>query len=240
MYEYEIFKEKLSAMLNAAGMPEYLTCGEKLYTVVSRLEECGKKFNLTAITEPDEVMKKHLLDCLFMAKTVEKLNAKTLIDIGSGAGFPSLPVSSALKDLSVTALDSTQKKVDYMNETAAIAGIGNFHAVGSRAEEFVSTCRETYDIACARAVASLPVLCELCIPYVKVGGYFVAMKGSAAEDEMREAARGVAKLGCDNGTLIPYSIPFAEDKRFLIIYRKNSPTPEQYPRNFSQISKKPL
>ncbi|MDD6095375.1 MAG: 16S rRNA (guanine(527)-N(7))-methyltransferase RsmG [Clostridia bacterium] len=240
MYSKEQFTEKLLRELSSAGLEAFSHSAEKLYTVVSRLDEFGKKFNLTAITDPDQVIKKHLIDCLFAAKQIPLPEGKTLIDIGAGAGFPSLPVSAALPSLHVTALDSTAKKVNYMNDTAKAAGITNFTAVCARAEEYALPYRETFDFATARAVASLPVLCELCIPYVKIGGKFIAMKGAAAEEETEEAKNAAKKLGCAPAEILPYSLPGMEDKRFLIIYTKISPTPEAFPRNFSQISKKPL
>lgn len=240
MYSKEEFINKLNEALFLAGLSEFSHAGEKLYTVSARLEEFGKKFNLTAMTDPDEVIAKHLTDCLFLAAAIDSLKGKKLIDIGSGAGFPSLPTAAVCPDLFVTAVDSTAKKVNYMNETAKCAGIENFTAYCKRAEEFAAEKRESFDFATARAVAALPVLCELCIPYVRVGGKFIAMKGAAAEDEMAQAAEAAKKLGCDEGRLIPYSLPNMEDKRFLIIYTKKSPTPTAFPRNYSQISKKPL
>lgn len=234
------FINKLTALLSDAGLERYAPSGERLFTIASRLDEFGKKFNLTAITDPDEVMKKHLIDSLFSADAMEKLGVSSVIDIGSGAGFPSLPAAAALPGVSVTALDSTAKKVNYMTETAACAGIGNFSAVTARAEEYVSSRRESFDCATARAVAALPVLCELCLPYVRVGGYFIAMKGAAAKEEADAAKSAAAKLGAAPAEIREYSLPSMEDKRFLIIYRKISPTPKEFPRNFSQISKKPL
>ncbi len=239
-YTKEQFRERLLSELDSAGLERFAPSADKLYTVVSRLDEFGKKFNLTAITDPEEVLKKHVIDCLFAARGISDLGASSIIDVGAGAGFPSLPAAAALPELSVTALDSTAKKVNYMNDTASAAGIGNFRAVTGRAEEYAADVRESFDAATARAVAALPVLCELCIPYVKVGGYFIAMKGAAANEEIKAAEGAAKKLGCDGAEIIPYSLPGMDDKRFLVIYRKLSSTPEEFPRNFSRISKKPL
>lgn len=240
IYSKEEFSKKLNKELKSAGLEEFSECADKLYTVVSRLDEFGKKFNLTAITDPDEVMKKHLIDCLFAAKAVKEAGGKKIIDIGSGAGFPSLPIAAALPDISVTALDSTAKKVGYMNDTASAAGMNNFRAEAGRAEEYVRGVRESFDTVTARAVASLPVLCELCIPYIKVGGKFIAMKGAAAEEEVSAAKSAAGKLGCSAAEILPYFLPGMDDKRYLVLFEKIAPTPEQFPRNFSQISKKPL
>lgn len=242
MYSKEEFFEKLKSAAADAGL-DGLTAGseEKLYTICLRLDECSKQFNLTAITEPDEVMKKHIIDCLFFADEIRKLGAGSLIDVGSGAGFPSLPTAAALPALSVCALDSTAKKTVYMSDTAAIAGIDNFYSVAARAEDAGrGTMRESFDAAGARAVARLSVLMEICTPFVKVGGFFVAMKGAAAMEEAHEAEHAAKTLGCTLCDCRQYNIPGLSDKRFLLIYQKNSAAKSEYPRNYSQITKKPL
>lgn len=243
MFEKEVFNKKLAEY--GKGLPEkYLTgkAAERLYIVCQQLEEKSKLFNLTAITDPDEVLKKHIADCLFLADNIEGLGrGGKILDVGSGAGFPSLPTAAVLDDFSVTALDSTAKKIGYIKATAELMGVTDFNAVASRAEEAAGgAMRESYDFVTARAVARLSVLCELCIPFVKVGGYFVSMKGAAAEEEVKEAENAVKKLGCQFVKMIPYTIADLPDKRFLVIYKKISATNKQYPRNYSQISKKPL
>ena len=243
MFEKELFYKKLKEY--GGSLPEkYLSgvCADRLYTVCSELEEKSKLFNLTAITDPHEVVKKHIIDCLYLAECIEGLGVEgKILDVGSGAGFPSLPTAAVLDSFSVTALDSTAKKIGYIKATANLMGVSGFDAVASRAEEAASgKMRESYDFVTARAVARLSVLCELCIPFVKVGGYFVSMKGAAAEEEVAEAANAAKKLGCEFVRMIPYTIADLPDKRFLVIYKKISATNKQYPRNFSQISKKPL
>jgi len=244
MFDINTFSNKLKQY--SEGISEkYLSENtiKKLYTVCSELEEKSKLFNLTAITDPDEVLKKHIVDCLFLAAEIEnwdKGNGR-ILDVGSGAGFPSLPVAAALEDYRVTALDSTAKKIGYIKNTAEIMGVTDFDAVASRAEDAAkSDMREAYDIVTARAVARLSVLAELCIPFIKVGGYFISMKGAAAEEEVKEAENAIKKLGCKFCKIVPYTISDLPDKRFLVIYKKISSTPAIYPRNFSQISKKPL
>lgn len=244
IYTKEEFTSHLSALCEKAGL-DFFDCDTygKLYTVCEQLECKSKQFNLTAITDPEEVMRKHIVDCLFAAKTVKNF-AKAgdkLLDVGSGAGFPSLPIAASISEISVTAMDATAKKTVYMNDTAALAGIENFNAVNSRAEEAArSGMGEGFDIVSARAVARLNVLMELCVPFLKVGGYFISMKGAAAEEEMAEAQSAAKKLGCTFVEKIPYTLPDLTDARFLLVYRKDSKTPALYPRNFSQISKKPL
>lgn len=240
-YTFEEFKEKLRSFCWSVSEDE----ARMLHTITVRLDECSKKFNLTAIKEPEEVLKKHIIDSLHLSRALcsYPLYEKELLDVGSGAGFPSLPVAALLSETNITAMDATAKKVEYMNETAKIAGMENFRAVCARAEEAGSPSgvfREKFDFVTARAVASLNVLFELCVPMLKVGGYFIAMKGSAAEEEMAEAEAARKKLSCTLCEIIPYSLPITDDKRFLLVYRKDSATPSVYPRNFSQISKKPL
>jgi len=244
IYTKEEFKERLSVLSKKADLADLCSpAGDKLYTICEQLDLRSKQFNLTAITEPEEVLKKHIIDCVFTAKAVEELSGEgsELLDVGSGAGFPSLPIAAALPTLFVTAMDATAKKCVYMNETAALAGLENFKAVNKRAEEAAREgMAEAFDIVSARAVARLNVLMELCVPFLKIGGYFVAMKGAAAEEEMKEAESAAKRLGASLAEKIPYTLPDLSDARFLLIYRKDSKTPATYPRNFSQISKKPL
>ena len=218
---------------------------EKLAVIVDTLLADNAKFNLTAITDPDEIASKHILDSLICANAVrEKLDSpgKTLLDVGSGAGFPSLPIAAALPELSVTALDSTSKKCVHMNSSAAEAGISNFVAVTARAEILArnSDYREHYDFVTARAVANLPVLSELCLPFVKPGGYFIAMKGASCRDEAAAASNAIRILGGEIEDFREYRVPGDENPRYLLLIRKNSATPAGYPRHYAQIAKKPL
>ena len=245
VYTYDVFKEEL--IKNSSGLDEKYTTDDvvkKLHIICSELDRCSKMFNLTAICEPDEVLKKHIIDCLFLAAEIDKLAGDgefKVLDVGSGAGFPSLPLAAAVERASVTALDSTAKKIGYIKATSELMEVSGFDAVASRAEEAArSEMRENYDFVCARAVARLSVLMELCVPFLKVGGYFVSMKGAAADEEIAEAKNAANKLGCEFIASVPYSISDLPDKRFLVIYKKNSKTIDMYPRNYSQISKKPL
>lgn len=217
----------------------------RLSAIVDCLMETNKKFNLTAITDPEGIVAKHILDSLIAAEavagTVGTARAR-LIDVGSGAGFPGMPIAAACPRVTVTALDSTAKKCAYMNETAATAGIVNFTALTGRAEEVarLKNQREFYDLATARAVAALPVLCELCLPFLRVGGTFFALKGVNAPNEIAEAATAMAKLGGKLENSSEYHVPGDEAPRYLLTIRKISSTPDAFPRHYSQISKKPL
>ncbi|MBQ3528207.1 MAG: 16S rRNA (guanine(527)-N(7))-methyltransferase RsmG [Clostridia bacterium] len=244
IYTKEEFTTRFSLLCEKADLSELgLPAKDKLYTICEQLDLRSKQFNLTAITEPEEVLKKHIMDCLFTAQCIDGIatDGMRLLDVGSGAGFPSLPIAAALPNINVSAMDSTAKKTVYMNETAALAKIENFKAHPARAEEAArGEMRGAFDICTARAVARLNVLMELCAPFLKIGGHFVSMKGAAAEEEMKEAESAAKKLGLTFVEKCRYFIPEMDDARFLLIYRKDSKTPESYPRNFSQISKKPL
>ncbi len=212
-----------------------------LYIHLTELSEKGKLFNLTAITDRSEAVRRHAADSLHAAKVISDLargEDKTLVDVGSGGGFPALPIAIALPNISVTALDATAKKCAFIGETASLCGV-NIATVPERAEEAAASYRETFDFATARAVARLNVLLELCAPFVAVGGYFVAMKGAAADEEAEEARRAAATLGLSLEREEQYEIEGSGEGKILI-YKKVSPTPEKYPRRYAQIKKKPL
>ena len=202
--------------------------------------------NLTSITDTDEIILKHYVDSLTVAAHIPE-NA-TVIDVGCGGGFPSLPLAIARPDIRITSIDSTAKKIDYISETARILGISNICPVSCRAEDLASNAeyREKFDVAIGRAVARLNVLSELCVPFIKEGGVFIAMKSSKAPEELSEARAGILKLGGSTPRL--YQVDLASsaqdaaknEERYLIISEKIGKTPKNYPRNYSQIKKKPL
>ncbi len=217
-----------------------------LAVVAECLIKGNAKFNLTAITDPDAIVEKHLIDSLTAADKIAEMADSaplSLLDVGSGAGFPSLPIAAALPHLSVTALDSTAKKCVYMNETAAAAKIANFKAVSGRAEELAARgapMRASFDFVTARAVANLPVLCELCLPFLKTGGIFLALKGENAAAEIHAAAGALKKLGASLLAQEEYRIPSDSAPRYLVTIAKTGATPPAYPRPYTQISKKTL
>lgn len=198
------------------------------------LIEKNKVMNLTAITEPQAVAKLHFADCLALLNLVDFRN-KAVIDVGCGAGFPGVPLKLGEPTLRLTLLDSLQKRVNWLRETTELLGI-EAECVAARAEEYGH--REQFDIATSRAVARLNVLCELCLPFVKVGGCFVAMKAAAADEELREAERAIRLLGGKVEKIAPYEIDGAQ--RYAIVIRKTKPTPPQYPRRFAKIKQAPL
>ena len=243
MTDFSIFSEKLTYSFEKNGLNRFSDTEivKKLYRLTERMLEVNSYLNLTAITDLDGIIMKHYADSLTVAKYIPE--GASVIDIGCGAGFPTLPLAIARPDLKITALDSTAKRITYISETAEMLDLSGINAVSARAEEYVSgkNKRETYDIACARAVARLNVLCELCLPDVKVGGKFVAMKANATE-ELSESANAIKKLGgklifADDFSLISDT---ASDPRCIVGIEKISETPKNYPRNNSQIKKKPL
>lgn len=192
--------------------------------------------NLTAITEDTRVAKLHLLDSLTVLSQLD-LTGKKLIDVGCGAGFPGVPLAIACPQAEITLLDSLGKRVAWLQEILPQLGV-NARCVTARAEEAVAQCRETYDYAVSRAVARLNILLELLAPYVKVGGAVVAMKGSAAREELAECDAAMKKLGLKLESLTEYPVDGASHG--VIILRKVSPTPKAYPRRYAKIKQSPL
>ena len=213
---------------------------KKLYDFSNLLVETNKTFNLTAITDEKEIILKHFVDCAAALKYIPQ--GSTLVDVGCGAGFPSLPIAILRDDVRVTALDSTAKKINFINSAAEKLLITNILAVAGRAEDFAKSNRESFDVSISRAVARLNILDELCLPLTKIGGRFIAMKSSKGEEEYADALQGISKLG---GALIEKEkIALLFDDlsvdREIFVFSKANKTPSIYPRNYSQIAKKPL
>ena len=192
--------------------------------------------NLTAITEPAQVAKLHLLDSLSVLSALD-LRGKKLIDVGCGAGFPGVPLAIACPEAQVTLLDSLGKRITWLKEILPQLGI-QAECVTARAEEAVVSCRESYDIATSRAVARLNILLELLAPYVKVGGAVVALKGSAAKEELGECGDAMKKLGLRQEAFLEFPVDGASHA--LIVLRKVVPTPKAYPRRYAKIKQSPL
>lgn len=192
--------------------------------------------NLTAITEPAAVAKLHLLDSLTVLKGIP-LADKTVIDVGCGAGFPGVPLKIACPDLKLTLLDSLGKRMTWLETVLPRLGV-DAECVTARAEEAVADRRERYDVATSRAVARLNILLELTAPYVKPGGYVAAMKGAAAEQELREARRAISKLGLQVEKVLHF--PMDDTNHTLILLKKVKSTPPQYPRRYAKIKQNPL
>lgn len=201
-----------------------------------RLLEKNQVMNLTAITEPQAVAQLHFLDSLAVLDAVDCRN-KTVIDVGCGAGFPGVPMAIGEPSVVLTLLDSLQKRMRWLEEILPEIGV-SANVVSGRAEEYVAGCREQYDIAVSRAVARLPVLAELCLPYVKTGGYFLALKGAQADAEAEEASAAIKKLGGHMERIYRYSI--ADAVHCIVVIKKLRPAPKQYPRKYARIRQSPL
>ena len=220
----------------ALGVPLTAAQAEQLCDFGARLLEQNRVMNLTAITEPQAVAKLHFADCLALLRIVP-FSGKRVIDVGCGAGFPGVPLKIAEPSMELTLLDSLAKRMHWLEELLPQLGV-QAQVVTARAEEYVRTCRESYDIVTSRAVARLNVLAELCLPYAKVGGVFLAMKGALADEEIDEARRGIAQLGGSIERVYEYPIQDAVHK--AVVIRKQKPTPPKYPRAFAKIKKSPL
>ena len=202
------------------------------------LVEWNEKINLTAITDREGVSVKHILDSLLMFKYAEIPQNSSYIDVGTGAGFPGIPMKIYRRDLQCTLLDSLNKRVNFLKEVSDKLDLG-MNCIHSRAEDGGKNAdlREKFDFSTARAVAALPVLCEYCMPYVKVGGSFIAMKGP--NESYKDAFTAYRTMGGEVADVKEYVLP-GDEKRQIIIIKKVKATPAKYPRNAGQISKKPL
>jgi len=204
------------------------------------LEDRGKHISLTAITGAEEVARLHFLDSIALLNAADFKNAH-VIDIGSGAGLPGVAIKVAEPSVSLTLLDSTGKRVAFLSELCTVLRLAA-ECINARAEDAARqpSMREKYDIAVSRAVARLNVLCELCLPFVRVGGIFIAMKGVSSADELSEAGHAIETLGAELLECFDYIIPGTKIEHRAILIRKTSRTPEKYPRRFARIEKSPL
>ncbi len=209
-----------------------------LDTYYKMLIEYNSHTNLTRITEEKEVYLKHFYDSLTLIKTIN-LNNQTLLDVGTGAGFPGLVLKIVFPNLKVVLLDSLNKRITFLNSVIEKLNLKNVTAVHERAEEYALNNKESFDIVTSRAVANLNMLSELCIPFVKPGGYFIPMKADA-KDEIKNAQNAIKTLGGVIKDIINFQLPNDTGIRTLIKIEKVSKTSEKYPRKFAEIKKKPL
>lgn len=204
------------------------------------LVEANKYMNLTAITDHEEVYNKHFLDSLTILKAIDLNKKISLCDVGSGAGFPSIPLSIVYPNIDITIIDALNKRINFLNDIIAKLELSNTKAFHFRAEEYAKDNRESFDVVTARAVARLNVLLELCMPLVKINGYFVAMKGQTAEEELFEASKAIDILGGKVEKIINFELPDLAGFREIIVIKKIKNTPNKYPRAYSKIKEKPL
>lgn len=239
---YDEYKENLTRAFCENGFKnvldddkaEHLCCLSKL------LVETNKQYNLTAITDDDGIILKHFVDCASILRYLP--SGSSVIDVGCGAGFPSLPIAILREDITVVSLDSTQKKISFVSAAANDLKLGNVEVVCDRAESFAKLHREQFDVCTSRAVARLNVLSELCLPLVKIGGEFVTMKSSKGQEELDEALNGIKRLGgvLTETSQMTFTYKGESIEREIFVFNKSAPTPSAYPRAYAQMLKKPL
>ena len=215
---------------------------DKYYKYYSLLTEWNEKMNLTAITDEYSVATKHFLDCMAIFDHIEFKDGASVIDVGCGAGFPSAVMAIERPDLKITMLDSLNKRLNFLNCVIEEVPLPNCATLHARAEEFANKkeYREKHDFAVSRAVANLASLCELCMGYVKVGGYFVALKGPSVTDEIKMAEKAIATLGGELQGVINYSIPTTDLCHNLVVIKKVRPMEKRFPRKSPKPIKEPI
>ncbi len=233
--------EKIAPLCLEFGIEITPKIKERLNHYGNLLIEWNQKINLTAITQPEEVLYKHFYDCILFFKNVEVPTGAAIIDVGTGAGFPGLVLKIVREDLNVTLLDSLNKRITFLNDVIEKLSLKGITAVHSRAEDGGTNAahREKYDIACARAVAAMPVLLEYCVPFVKLGGRFVSMKGPNVNEEIALCCNAIKQLGVEKPTIICETLT-GDEQRAFAVFKKISQTPPKYPRNSGKIAKQPL
>ena len=237
-YDISFFEkglQELGISLNQDQMDQFV----KYYEL---LVEWNSLMNLTTITEYHDVVTKHFLDSLSIVKVPDFGQYKTIIDVGTGAGFPGIPLKIAFPDLEITLLDSLNKRVNFLNEVINQFGLKNVTAIHGRAEDFAKPqlLREKYDLCVSRAVANLSTLSEYCLPFVKVDGSFISYKSGEMDEEVKNAERAIKILGGKGCEKVTFTIPQTDIKRSFLIVHKNKKTITIYPRKAGMPSKDPL
>lgn len=244
MINKEEFYKYYNEIFTSNGLQEFCTPEiiEKMFAMSEYMLEVNSNMNLTAITETPDIIAKHLADSVIASRFIPQ--SATVCDIGCGGGFPSLPLAIARPDITILGVDSTEKRINYVNASAKRLDLSNLSAIPGRAEDLATnqSLREHFDVCIARAVASLPILSELCIPFVKQDGLFVAMKGRLSQDEVTQAPQKLGAEPIAEANIHRYFLKTAntDEERCIVCLRKCGKTDGKYPRNYSQIKKKPL
>lgn len=214
----------------------------QFYKYYEMLIEWNEKINLTAITDFDEVLKKHFLDSLSIGRIIKQDSSVSILDIGTGAGFPGIPIKIAFPDVEMTLMDSLNKRVNFLNEVINELGLKKIEAIHGRAEDFAKKgmLRENFDICVSRAVANLSSLSEFCLPYVKVGGFFISYKSEKAVEEMEASKNAISILGGGKVTGDTFLLPGTDFTRTFVKIEKIKETPAKYPRKAGTPVKQPL
>lgn len=236
----EIFFEKMQEKSKDLGVRFSVKQTEQFFEYMNLLIEWNEKMNLTAITEPDEIILKHFIDSITILKELE--DGSKLVDVGTGAGFPGIPLSIMNPTLKITLVDSLNKRLIFLQEVVNKLKLENIEIVHARAEEFGQNkkYREQFDISTSRAVANLATLSEYLIPLVKVGGKVISMKAAEAKQELNEAKKAIEVLGGTVEKVDEFNLPQSDIGRTVIIIRKNKITPNKYPRKPGTPSKEPI
>ncbi len=232
----------LRIALESMGFHLYDDEYDKFFTYCMMLIEKNKVMNLTAITDIDEVILKHFVDSVMLHKALDPKEITTMIDVGTGAGFPGIPLKIVYENLNVILLDSLQKRLEFLDDVIDELRLTGIETVHARAEDAgqAEVLREQFDLCVSRAVANLSTLSELCLPFVKEGGHFVAYKAGKVEDEVDAARHAIELLGGGNIEVINFTLPKSDLERSLIKIEKINKTPSKYPRKAGRPSKEPL
>ena len=235
MNKFEKSLEKLNIHLNEKQMFQFMKYYEMLI-------ETNKVMNLTAITEYDEVVDKHFIDSLSLSQAIDLNQPLKVIDVGTGAGFPGIPLKIAFPQLKIVLLDSLNKRINFLNRVIETLELTDVETIHGRAEDFGRNpqYREQFDLCVSRAVANLSTLSEYCVPFIQVGGHFIPYKSGKEQDELEASRRAVTLLGGHIADCLSYSLADTDMERTLVIIEKINPTKKAYPRKAGKPSKEPL
>lgn len=240
MMEEEVFCEKIKEKANNIGINLNNRQQKQFYDYMKLLLEWNEKINLTAITEPNEIIEKHFIDSMTILKHIKQQSC--IADIGTGAGFPGIPLKIAKEDAKVTLIDSLNKRINFLDEVIKELGLEKINAIHSRAEEIGKNkkYRESFDVVTSRAVAKLNVLAEYMLPLVKIGGICICMKGSELKNEIKTSKNAIKFLGGKINAIEEFELPKTDIKRTLVVIEKIGQTPAKYPRKPGTPIKEPI